>query len=491
MTDYVELGSAAHARGSMFNPLKAAAGVAGLLMVSAAGWVANHISHISSDGVLNVPSPANTPGRSVSSSWPAFVPKQGAEKVLVAPGPPTQQLVPPGAARKTNKPKALFVYSGAAVPKELTLGTTSQEGWLYGAQLHTTSQGIAVGLSPLRGTKIAVPTGQTGDIIKGTIFSWPDSDSLDENIRTADRLMSYDSQKPLQGRMRRSIAPVIKEDGSEVQAYWYYQLSTPSADDDPRLAQKAKNFMRDYLIKENLLNLHRPVRVELKPYTLGFTPNNKNQKVLHLVRHGQGFHNLLNEVYREYGVTGVDSAYKPELLDAPLTALGRRQAQMLQGQTRLFSNLDLVVTSPLARAVQTALLAFQPQLEQGVPIVGHQSITEQSGLKACNKRRPLKEIAQEFPMVDWSDHSMTRSEQDPLWVETNQETARSMSDRGYEFLLWLRARPESEAALVAHCQFLFTLLNTAMTSKHPELQAWFSNGSLRSVVLEFVDSADS
>eukprot|EP00808_Paulinella_micropora_P017725 g50669.t1 len=138
-----------------------------------------------------------------------------------------------------------------------------------------------------------------------------------------------------------------------------------------------------------------------------------------------------------------------------------------------------------ARAVQTALLAFQPLTSDcKVPIVAHQYITEQSGLKQCNKRRNMDEIKQDFPTVDFSDPSLG-GQVDPLWKPETQESARAMSQRGYEFLLWLRHRPEKEIAMVTHCQFVYTLLNTVVKTQDSSLQAWFNVGSLRSIVLDY------
>lgn len=70
---------------------------------------------------------------------------------------------------------------------------------------------------------------------------------------------------------------------------------------------------------------------------------------IHLIRHGQGFHN----------VDGGDYT----LSDPLITTLGTQQA--LDLRTRSFSNqsrISLVVSSPMARAIQTAAIIFEPAL---------------------------------------------------------------------------------------------------------------------------------
>ena len=77
---------------------------------------------------------------------------------------------------------------------------------------------------------------------------------------------------------------------------------------------------------------------------------------------GQGFHNLLGDLYRDFGRT-VDSTgqdtddnpyTRPEIEDSPLTAVGRAQARGLRATVRALGGIELVVASPLRRAIETA-----------------------------------------------------------------------------------------------------------------------------------------
>jgi len=136
---------------------------------------------------------------------------------------------------------------------------------------------------------------------------------------------------------------------------------------DAAIAQAAKDggVHLEMLRQAGVLGVQRAVRVTAVPAGNAAAAAGA-QKVIHLVRHGQGYHNLLGEVYQQMGVqfgsAGEDLSSnnpyrRPEILDPPLTELGRAQAKALRPQTRQLSP-ELVVVSPLARATQTALLAF-------------------------------------------------------------------------------------------------------------------------------------
>ena len=101
-----------------------------------------------------------------------------------------------------------------------------------------------------------------------------------------------------------------------------------------------------------------------------------------LLRHGQS---TFNEAY---AATGVD----PLHFDARLTELGRRQ--VAEARERLLSkSYDLVVTSPLTRAIETAVGVFGGR---GIPIVVehlHRERLESS----CDVGRSAAELSAEFP----------------------------------------------------------------------------------------------
>jgi len=237
----------------------------------------------------------------------------------------------------------------------------------------------------------------------------------------------------------------------------------------------------DELRKQGALGLQetRPIKI------IGRKPIGGDSKIIHLIRHGQGFHNLLGDVYRDFGKS-VDSTgdkngespyRRPEIVDPPLTTVGRDQAKALQGVAK---NIDLVVCSPLLRALQTAALAF-PDERSSVPWIAHPDAREASGVNTCDMHRAKSEIQDDFPFLDLS----LISENDDYWTPDARESAKTVSDRAYNLLLWIKARKESNIVIATHSAYLFTLLNTAITCEPPELANWFLTGELRSIAISF------
>lgn len=95
------------------------------------------------------------------------------------------------------------------------------------------------------------------------------------------------------------------------------------------------------------------------------------------------------------------------IFDAALSSEGERQLENLRSQTHrsgLDNDVQLVVTTPLTRAIQTAIGGFDAERlrERGVPIIAaalHLEVCD----TACDIGRPMDVLRQEFPQVQWSD----------------------------------------------------------------------------------------
>mmetsp|Transcript_8067 Transcript_8067/g.24115 ORF Transcript_8067/g.24115 Transcript_8067/m.24115 type:complete len:349 (+) Transcript_8067:112-1158(+) len=243
------------------------------------------------------------------------------------------------------------------------------------------------------------------------------------------------------------------------------------------------------LQRQGVLNIKR--QIVIKGRTPDGSPLEDNEKLVHLVRHGQGFHNLLGDLYRDFGRT-VDSTgqdtddnpyTRPEIEDSPLTAVGRAQARGLRTTVQMLPGIELVVASPLRRAIETAAIGFQ-SLRKRVKWIGHPGCQETSGVNICDRRRPASEIREDFPWVDWR---LLKDEHDMFFDPDRRESARSVSDRAYSFMLWLRDRGEREIAVATHSAWLFTLLNTVVDCRESDLSNWFLTGELRSVIISWTD----
>ncbi|KAL1520418.1 hypothetical protein AB1Y20_022002 [Prymnesium parvum] len=248
-----------------------------------------------------------------------------------------------------------------------------------------------------------------------------------------------------------------------------------------------------HLQEAGVIGMRRPltIRARLAPPDGVLRPN---EKLVHFQRHAQGFHNLMGDLFREFGKvfdsTGVDTTGSPyilpELLDPPLTAIGRQQCQAAQ-QTAKQKRAQVVLCSPMYRCLQTALLTFDHLLD-AVPFVAVEETREMFGAHTSDARRPLSEIEREFGhRVDFSE---IRSERDVLSFHEDgtlrpRERVQEEVERIYRFLVYLRSRPEAEIAVVSHSTYLFTMLNAVIEVDHPDAALWFDTCEIRSMVLTF------
>ncbi|CAM9791851.1 unnamed protein product [Phaeothamnion confervicola] len=200
-------------------------------------------------------------------------------------------------------------------------------------------------------------------------------------------------------------------------------------------------------------------------------------KCVTFIRHAVGVHN------DAAACLGYD-AYKDEVYsDARLSPAGvaaAREARHILGALR--PPPELVITSPLTRAVQTAILLFHGtgsgeggggsgggseggggigcDSSQGgtgpvVPICAAENCREGHGLHPCDRRRTRTELAAEFgAAVDFSGISET----DELWRPEARESMEHLGRRAADFLAAVLRRPERHVVVVAHGVFIETLL---------------------------------
>ena len=188
-------------------------------------------------------------------------------------------------------------------------------------------------------------------------------------------------------------------------------------------------------------------------------------KVIHMVRHAQGTHNV--------EVPGRSCQYRnPKNHDARLTPFGEQQCEALAAKCAdAVSGVQLVVTSPLTRCVQTALGSFPGLASRHpseVPFVAHESVRETVNF-LCDAHRPVSTLAAEFPRVDFSQTAEGPGgadfHHDRIWAvydaalpeayDGHRESADlvSVANRGREFFRWLGGREETEVAVSSHSAF--------------------------------------
>ncbi|KAL9321335.1 hypothetical protein ACSQ67_013174 [Phaseolus vulgaris] len=242
-------------------------------------------------------------------------------------------------------------------------------------------------------------------------------------------------------------------------------------------------------------------------------------KTIHLVRHGQGIHNVEGD--KDY-----DAYMKSEYFDAHITPLGWQEVDNLRKHvcdSGTMKRIDLVIVSPLLRncfrTLQTAVGVFGGEgytnRTDVVPLMvenaGNSSRAAISSLNCppivavelCRERLisayvfscrgfipATKEEASASIVLFFLQlifHRQIDSNEDTWWKTDVRETEEELAARGLKFMNWLGTRKEKEIAIVTHRSFLFhTLCAFGNYSHHLEkkkLSKPFANCELRSMVI--------
>ena len=195
--------------------------------------------------------------------------------------------------------------------------------------------------------------------------------------------------------------------------------------------------------------------------TSATTTTTASKKDLWIVRHGQATHNPRAEAAKAAGCSHdefMQLMMQDDSLDSDLTALGVQQGQAAHTQYRhVWSNnnngsdfFDLVVASPLSRALHTADLVAPPfqTFTTTAKRICHEQFREINGKLLNAKRQTRQALATKFP--HW-DFSLLPTDDDTQWTET-LETHAACKARGFDGLCWLlKDRPQDDRVLlVAH-----------------------------------------
>eukprot|EP00986_Skeletonema_menzelii_P015018 scaffold10835_cov153-Skeletonema_menzelii.AAC.7 len=323
--------------------------------------------------------------------------------------------------------------------------------------------------------------------------------------------------------------------------HYHHRLKSSTSRDDSSLTRKATCY--------NHLKQSRPIRIKAKalhPSEAAATKaallaNNDDTssssttpstitKLVHFQRHGQGTHNQLYKEWTDRTGIPIDLSETipelnplllPDIIDAPLTDKGRNQCiEQRIDKSKYLGGVELIVVSPLVRALETACITFHDHLpstdninggEEGVVRwIAHEGIREELGLLLCNQRRPLKETRLEFPHVDFSllTQNESESEEDVYWKQhcertsmnnaddgttPQRESMEDISHRAYDFLVeYLYHRPEREIAVVGHSAWLLAMTNAVLefegSGDAEDFGTMFGQAELRSATLTFTQA---
>jgi broad specificity phosphatase PhoE len=215
--------------------------------------------------------------------------------------------------------------------------------------------------------------------------------------------------------------------------------------------------------------------------------------VLLVFHSGQAMHNPRAEVAQNAGCSMeefVDLMRQDDALDADLTGLGKVQAKSVERPVHL-SQVELVVSSPLSRALETADLVHSASECSSRVCV--ESWREVNGHLLNSQRRTVTELNLKFPQWNFDEIAET----DESWTPESEDFD-DCAERGYQGLCWLMERPEECILLVAHGGILKYTMNThphvklvdqRTGSNGKPIESRFDNCELRRYTLSYDDES--
>ena len=179
-------------------------------------------------------------------------------------------------------------------------------------------------------------------------------------------------------------------------------------------------------------------------------------RTIYLLRHGHSEFQARVEAGRP----------SSDLVDTGLYAIGRKQVKTLADLAPVI--FDVVVSSPLTRAIETALAVVGPT--SSAPLIVNPLVRERLD-DFCDIGRPATVLSSAYPNLDFTGLP-------EIWWHNGPEDERglpvepwkSLTDRVERFKEWTATRKEQSILIVSHSDFLYSLTGTRLPNC--QLQKW-------------------
>ncbi|KAJ2905519.1 phosphoglycerate mutase-like protein [Zalerion maritima] len=176
-----------------------------------------------------------------------------------------------------------------------------------------------------------------------------------------------------------------------------------------------------------------------------------------LIRHAQALHN----VNKEYDIP-----------DPVLSELGEKQCIDLREKLKTVlptvGKVDLIMSSPMRRTLQTAKLGLNWLIESGLKIEANADWQENSA-KPCDTGTNVSELAKDFPNVNFDNVDPVYPDKTSPAGARYAHSKKAITTRAQLALEHLYSRPEKVIVVVSHSGFL----RQGMTG------FWFFNADFR------------
>ena len=249
--------------------------------------------------------------------------------------------------------------------------------------------------------------------------------------------------------------------------------------EEPPIHVPSKIILFDSL---NIENLGLKPSATWKQQTEELIELGKPKRVL-WIRHGEGIHNAAEKRVGKELWEAVESK-KPIYFDPDLNDVGKEQSKKLAIalHPHLSSKgleVDLIIVSPLIRAIRTAEIAFG-SIWETTPVIAVELARERHGKNVCDSRRTVQELKTMFPKVDF-DRFMVDDKD--VWHTEVRETPEQVRERVKKFMRWLMDLPHLTVAVVGHSDFMSHAVEVAGYSPH-----WPSNCELVPMLLRLTSN---
>jgi len=179
------------------------------------------------------------------------------------------------------------------------------------------------------------------------------------------------------------------------------------------------------------------------------------KKTVYLIRHAESTHN-------EFAFSHPKEKVDPCLFDAPLSSKGLEQIKISKPTIDAIDDIELIVCSPLSRALKTCLFLFG---DRKIPTLVHPLCRELVDT-ACDLGRHVNVLEKEFagapidfsllPQDVWfyTPPTITFENYQSIWKEKPwKEPTEILEIRIDHFKQWILERKENKIAVVAHSNF--------------------------------------
>eukprot|EP00565_Helicotheca_tamesis_P009097 CAMPEP_0185728708 /NCGR_PEP_ID=MMETSP1171-20130828/4066_1 /TAXON_ID=374046 /ORGANISM="Helicotheca tamensis, Strain CCMP826" /LENGTH=300 /DNA_ID=CAMNT_0028397445 /DNA_START=323 /DNA_END=1225 /DNA_ORIENTATION=+ len=221
-------------------------------------------------------------------------------------------------------------------------------------------------------------------------------------------------------------------------------------------------------------------------------------KVLILMRPGEGQHSVFEEKWANAGNDPEEATLSQDYPRDPLLSskgvgqvlnISRASAEYCNEETGLVP--ELYVTSPLRRAIQSALLAFPteaPGSVHNVPWICHGGCMERANGNLADLVSTTDELEHFFPGLDYSLYNQTVDSNmaNRLSGESLLESKMDLLQRTDDFLEWIKRREERVIVVSSHLSWLQSFLGFTLQHE-PEYQTTdaFKRGEMKAVGIKF------